>query len=96
MTIRADNRLADAPMRTVECRRCAAEVLVRKASQSQTSVQWNANATSSCAERRELAALAGDGGEPFFLGCAALSESIVDAVRGGELTVVDEAVGVTA
>jgi hypothetical protein len=94
MTIHADNRLTDEPMRTVKCRRCAAEVFVRKSSRSQTSIQWNADASSLCAERRELAALAAHGGKPLFLGCATLSESIVDAVREGELTIVDEAVKV--
>ena len=96
MTIWPDNRLVEAPMRPVRCRRCAAEVLVRKSSRSQTSVQWNADASSSCEEWRELAELAAHGGKGFFLGCTALSESIAGAVCSGELTIVDGAVGATA
>jgi hypothetical protein len=91
MTVRADNRLADAPMTSVQCQRCAARVLARKSSADQTSVQWNGEAAGMCGERRELRKLAGHGGNRLFLGCAALSESIVCAVRAGELPIVDRA-----
>jgi hypothetical protein len=96
MTIRPDNRLAETPMRPVRCQRCAAEVLVRKSSSIQTSVQWSADASSLCEERRALAELAAQGGTGLFLGCVALSESIVDAVRAGDLTIVDEAISAPA
>jgi hypothetical protein len=84
MTVRPDNRLADAPMTPVQCRRCAAGVLVRKSSREQTSVQWNATALQACGERRERMA-----SDEFFLGCAALSASIGDAVRDHSLIIVD-------
>jgi hypothetical protein len=84
MTVRPDNRLADAPMTPVQCRRCAAGVLVRKSSREQTSVQWNAAALQAYDERREY--LASDG---FFLGCGALGATIGDAVRDHSLIIVD-------
>ncbi len=96
MTIRPDNRLADAPMRPVRCRRCGAEVLARKSTMDQTSIQWNADASSLCAERGELTELAAHGHNGIFLGCAALSEAINRAVYSGELAVVDEVVGTPA
>jgi hypothetical protein len=93
VTVRDDNRLADAAMTSVHCQRCAARVLVRKSSANQTSVQWNTEATGRCGERRELEKLAGHGGNGLFLGCVALSESIVGAVRAGDLSIVDRTSG---
>jgi len=90
MTLRADNRLADAPMTAVQCRRCATQVLVRKSSWDQTSVQWNALATASCIERSTAQRLAAYGGHGSFLGCSELGASIADAVRRGVLPVVEE------
>ena len=92
---RADNRLDDMPMLPVACRDCGARVLVRKSSWNQTSVQWNADATSRCAERREARKMLAPGSRGVFLVCSALSESIFDAVLHGDLPVVDEIVGVT-
>jgi hypothetical protein len=91
VSIRADNRLDDAPMVPVDCRRCAATVLVRKSSWAQTSVQWNADALAECAERREAGKLVRYGGRDLFLACLALREAIVDAARLGSLPVVGEA-----
>lgn len=54
MTVRPDNRLADAPMRPVECGTCGACVLVRKASWEQTSVQWSSVARRRCHRRDGL------------------------------------------
>ncbi|WP_170310460.1 ferredoxin [Mycolicibacterium sarraceniae] len=89
MVVRPDNRLADAPMVPVDCRRCGAGVQVRKSSWNQTSVQWTGTALDRCEERCTAAQLAGDGGHHLFLSCRALSESITDAVRTGILLVVD-------
>ena len=94
MTVRADNRLDDAPMVPVQCRRCAATVLARKSSWHQTSVQWSAAAYAECAERCEADKLAAHGTRSTFLACSALRSSIDDAVLHGELPVVDETVGV--
>ncbi|GAC1411013.1 MAG: hypothetical protein NVS4B6_32210 [Mycobacterium sp.] len=95
MTVRPDNRLADSPMVPVECRRCGACVLARKSSWNQTSVQWNADACASCLERRDADNLAAHSVRGLFLACSALRDSIVDAVRNGDLPVVDETVRVT-
>lgn len=90
MSIRPDNRLADAPMVPVSCRACGAEVLARKSSWEQTSVQWNAAASRRCPQRRDSEALAAHGRQTVFLSCSELSESIVDAVRAGRVPIVDE------
>jgi hypothetical protein len=94
MAVLPDNRLADSPMVPVACVRCGARVLARKSSWSQTSVQWTAEASGRCHERREAENLAPHSARGLFLGCSALSESIVGAVRHGELPVVDETVRV--
>ena len=94
MTIRPDNRYADSPMVPVACRRCGACVLARKSSWNQTSVQWNAEASARCLERRDAQNLAPHSARGLFLACSALGDSIVDAVRHGDLTVVDESVPV--
>ncbi|MFB6549613.1 ferredoxin [Streptomyces sp. NPDC056405] len=83
--MRLDNRLTDgAPMRPLACERCAAEVLVRKSSWQQTSVQWNARATAACAERD-----AADGADGAFEGCRSLRETIREAALRGTVEVVD-------
>jgi hypothetical protein len=88
---RQDNRLDEMPMVAVACRTCGAQVQARKSSWNQTSVQWNADATARCQERAEAQRMS-DHGRGVFLACAGLSESIIDAVRHGELAVVDEMV----
>jgi hypothetical protein len=90
MTVRIDNRLSDCPMVSVSCRRCGADVLARKSSWNQTSVQWNAEASRGCLERRDVQDLATCSGRSVFLACSALAKSIVEAVRLGDLLVVDE------
>jgi hypothetical protein len=92
MDVRPDNRLADSPMVPVACRRCEACVLARKSSWNQTSVQWNAEASALCLERRDAQNLAAHSGRGLFLACSALGASISDAVRHGDLPVVDETV----
>src|ERR1700740_1807330 len=88
--VREDNRLDEMPMMPVACRNCGARVLARKSSWNQTSVQWNADATARCAERRETQQISAPGSRGVFLACSALSESILDAVRHGDLSVVDK------
>jgi hypothetical protein len=90
MTVRTDNRLDETPMTPVRCRRCTSEVLVRKSSWDQTSVQWDAAATGGCAERGQAEHLGAHGRHGLFLACGALSDTIVDAARDGELAVVDD------
>ncbi|OBG30546.1 ferredoxin [Mycobacterium sp. 852002-51057_SCH5723018] len=87
--VRVDNRLDELPMAPVACRTCGARVLARKSTWNQTSVQWNADATARCPERAEARKMSAHG-RGVFLACTALSESILDAVRHGELTIVDE------
>jgi hypothetical protein len=94
MTTRTDNRYADSPMVPLACRRCGAGVLVRKSSWNQTSVQWDAEASARCIERRDAENLAAHSGRGVFLACTALSDAIVDAVRHGDLPVVDETIPV--
>ncbi|MDT5207950.1 MAG: hypothetical protein QOF67_365 [Mycobacterium sp.] len=90
MTVRTDNRLADAPMVPVTCRSCGAEVLARKSSWQQTSVQWDAAALARCPQRHQALLLAEHGGRGVFVSCSELRESIKQAVRDGVLPVVDE------
>ena len=90
MTLRADNRLTDAPMTAIRCRRCSAQVLVRKSSRNQTSVQWDAAALAGCIERSNAERLAAYEGHGLFLACSGLGDSITDSVHRGVLPVVDE------
>ena len=90
-SVREDNRLDEMPMVPVACRNCGARVLPRKSSWNQTSVQWNADATARCVERADAQQIAAPGSRGIFLVCSALSASILDAVRHGDLSVVDEA-----
>ena len=91
LPVRADNRIDETPMAPVTCRNCDARVLARKSSWYQTSVQWDADAAARCLERREAQKMGAHGSRGVFLACSALSESIVDAVRNGELRMVDNA-----
>lgn len=92
--VREDDRLDEMPMMPVACRNCGARVLARKSSWNQTSVQWNADATNRCAERADARKISVPGSRGVFLACSALSESILDAVRHGDLSIVDEIDGV--
>lgn len=86
MTVRPDNRLADMPMVPVACRACGAQVLARKGSWQQTSVQWDAQSSGACEERQRSEQLPGR----IFLTCGQLRESILAAVSAGSLAVVDD------
>ncbi len=92
MTVRIDDRLSDVPMVPVKCGRCSAAVLARKSSWNQTSVQWTARALATCLQRRYLDISVDHSGRSVFLGCSALTDSIVGAVGDGDLPVVDETV----
>jgi hypothetical protein len=89
MTARADSRLSDCPPVSVACRCCGGDVLVRKSSWNQTSVQWNAEASARCLERLAASATAYSK-RGIFLACGAVNESIVDGVWSGDVPVVDE------
>lgn len=89
MSVRVDNRLADAPMVPVACRACGAQVLARKSSWEQTSVQWDADALARCPQRRNAESLNAPGRPTPFLSCSELTESIHDAVAEGRLRIVD-------
>jgi hypothetical protein len=90
VTVRPDNRLADAPMVPVTCRRCGAEVMARKSSWQQTSVQWDAAALSRCPQRREAQVLSAHGTPSVFLSCSEMHDSILNAVVSGALPVLDD------
>ncbi|MET0698062.1 MAG: ferredoxin [Mycobacterium sp.] len=96
MTLRPDNRLADAPMTTVKCQRCAAGVQVRKSSWNQTSVQWDAVASAGCVERNDAERLAAYGGGGLFLACSALGASINRAASQGVLPIIDDTISATS
>lgn len=81
VTTRQDERLLDgAPLLPVRCRRCHAEVLARKSSWEQTSIQWNADARAACSGLAE---------DPFGT-CPALRSAIQEAALTGAIKVVDE------
>ncbi len=68
-------------MREIECRACHACVLVKKTSESQTSVQWNADAREQC---NELTRVRAEGGNPAMTPtCSRLSASIDHGVSEG-------------
>jgi hypothetical protein len=90
VTVPTDNRLADAPMVPVTCRSCGAEVLARKSSWQQTSVQWDAAALARCPQRHQALLLSEHGGRGVFVSCSELRESIRHAVRDGVLPVLDD------
>jgi hypothetical protein len=83
VTVRPDNRLADAPMQPVDCTACGARVLVRKASWEQTSVQWSAVARQRCARSNGAVA------QELTL-CPQLRSAIETAVSQGTLPVLTE------
>lgn len=97
MTVRPDNRLNDAPMLPVACASCGAQVVVRKSSWEQTSVQWNRAALGQCFEhgqqRQDLAQPSTDGTvmrPGMYRACTRLRASIEAAVRDGSLPVFEE------
>ncbi len=81
-----DQRLyTQARLVEVACLDCLAKVGVKKNSEHHTSVQWNAEALSECAE---FAAMDNrPGGRAVYSVCSRLHVSIAAAVRDGELTI---------
>lgn len=92
--MRPDNRLNDAPMMPVTCGSCGAQVLARKSSWEQTSVQWNGAAIGRCQERQRAGEHPSSDGAALrpgmFLTCSQLRASIEAAVDAGSLPVLDE------
>jgi hypothetical protein len=71
----------------VACQRCGTVVGVRKNSVSQTSIQWRGDSASTCTELAERRA---QGQHPALVPkCQALTESIDEAVRAGQVPVTD-------
>ena len=87
--IRSDGRLLDSPPVEVNCGHCGATVLARKSSWQQTSVQWDAAATSRCLERRDAGAIELHK-RGLFLACSKLRDSIEVAARSGAIPILDE------
>jgi hypothetical protein len=77
----------DAGLTPVRCHGCASEVLVRKSSPMQTSVQWHSDPATTCPE---FAARVADGEVRARIDtCARLRESIEKAVADGRVAVPD-------
>ena len=72
----------------VTCASCATEVLVRKASQMQTSIQWQSSPAKSCPEFADRVA-AGELSARIDT-CPRLREAIERAVAAGEVAVPNE------
>lgn len=82
---RADRYLyTEASLSPVQCERCAAEVLVRKTTDDQTSVQWRSRPADVCPRFAEWA----ESGQVSALhaSCPDLEASIVHAVRDGAIS----------
>ena len=82
---RADRRLyTEAGLSPVLCERCAAQVLVRKSSDDQTSVQWQARPAEVCPRFADWA----QSGQVSALNaaCPDLESSIEHAVRDGRIS----------
>lgn len=80
MSVRPDDRLADAPMQPLRCQRCDGPVLVRKSSWEQTSIQWSEQAMADCPNLRT----------DRYETCPDLRVTIQQATLEGAVRVVDE------
>jgi hypothetical protein len=84
----ADQRLyLDASLQEVRCLDCLARVRVKKNSEFHTSIQWTAEAQTSCAEFNRQNAEASR--RMVHESCSRLKASIDEAVREGRLRVSD-------
>lgn len=72
-------------MTPLSCTECTTEVLVRKASPEQTSIQWLAGSRPACAEFSNLDEEAFRRVSPY--GCVSLADSIRSAYAKGEVPV---------
>lgn len=81
-----DQRLyTEARLVEVACLDCLASVRVKKNSEHQTSIQWNADALANCAEFRRAASQ--PEGRPIRVACTRLRSSIEQAVKDGVIEV---------
>lgn len=87
---RSDVRLETAAMQPVACAACGAQVLARKSSWDQTTLQWNAEALAQCAERRTAEQASLRPNHNAFAGCSALRAAIRVAAVQGDLEVVSD------
>lgn len=87
MNPRPDVRLETAPMQPVACAACGAEVLARKSSWDQSTLQWTTAALERCAERRMTTGRSDRPNRNAFPGCAALRSSVREAAVRGDLDV---------
>lgn len=87
---RPDVRLETAAMQPVACGSCGAQVLVRKSSWDQTTVQWNGEALALCAERRRTTDESLRPNHHAFTGCSALRSAIQVAAVRGDLDIVSD------
>lgn len=78
-------------MQAVSCTGCGAEVLARKSSWEQSTVQWTAAALEQCTERQTPQAPSERPNRNAFTGCHAMRASIRAAAVRGILTVTDDA-----
>ena len=86
-----DQRLyLDARLTDVACLDCLAKVRVKKNSEHHTSIQWNAEALSQCAEfqKAEFQKMASEPeGRALHASCPRLRSSIDQAVRDGAIAI---------
>lgn len=90
MNPRPDVRLEVAPMQPVACATCGAEVLARKSSWDQSTLQWTAAALEQCAERRTTTGRSDRPNRNAFAGCASLRGSVREAAVRGDLDVLSD------
>lgn len=74
-------------MQPVPCATCGAEVLARKSSWDQSTVQWNAAALAQCLERRTTPTSSTRPNRNAFPGCSALRDTVRAAAVAGRLDV---------
>lgn len=74
-------------MQPVSCAMCGAEVLARKSSWEQSTLQWTAAALARCTERQTTTDRSERPNRNAFAGCAALRCSVREAAVRGDLDV---------
>jgi len=84
-TIEDQRRYTEARLVEVACLDCLAKVRVKKNSEHQTSIQWDADALQHCAEFGRAASQ--PEGRPIREACSRLRSSIEQAVKDGAIEV---------
>jgi hypothetical protein len=84
-TIRDQRLYLDARLTEVACLDCLAKVRVKKNSEHHTSIQWNDEAVSQCAEFLRQASQ--PGGRVLHSSCPRLCSSIEQAVKDGSIEI---------